>query len=45
MVGMDGEQVYLNDPYLKDAPQPVSRAAFRLALLRFNNRCALLTLE
>jgi len=45
VVGIDEEQVYLNDPYFKDAPQSVSRVAFRLALLRFDNRCALLALE
>jgi len=44
-VGVDTRLVYLNDPYFEDAPQSVSRTAFRLSLLRFNNRCALLTLK
>ena len=32
----------LNDPYFAEAPQPVSRAAFELSLLRFDYRCAIL---
>lgn len=42
VVGMDEHTVYLNDPYFVEAPQPVSRAAFELSLLRFDYRCAIL---
>jgi uncharacterized protein YvpB len=45
VVGVDEEWVYLNDPYFEDAPQSVSHIAFRLAQLRFDNRCALLALK
>jgi len=45
VVGLDEERVYLNDPYFESAPQSVSHIAFRLALLRFDNRCALLALK
>ena len=45
VVGADEKQVYLNDPYFERVPQSVSRIAFRLALLRFNNRCAILALK
>lgn len=42
VVGIDEENVYLNDPYFEHAPQVVSRIAFELSLLRFNNQCVVI---
>lgn len=40
VVGIDDESVYLNDPYHAEQAQSVTRSAFTLAQLRFNNLCA-----
>lgn len=42
VVGMDQESVYLNDPYFERVPQIVSRTAFELSSLRFNNQCVVI---
>ncbi len=42
VVGVDEESVYLDDPYFEHAPQVVSRTAFELSLLRFNNQCVII---
>jgi ABC-type bacteriocin/lantibiotic exporter with double-glycine peptidase domain len=42
VVGADDTMVYLNDPFFKDAPQPVTHTAFELSLLRFDQRCAVI---
>jgi uncharacterized protein YvpB len=45
IVGIDEQFVYVNDPYVAEAPQSVSRPSFELAQQRFEYRCALLALE
>ena len=37
VVGLDDENVYLNDPFFETAPQHVSRAEFELAWDEFDN--------
>jgi ABC-type bacteriocin/lantibiotic exporter with double-glycine peptidase domain len=42
VIGADEENIFLNDPYFANAPQSVSRTAFELSLLRFNNQCVII---
>lgn len=42
VIGADEENVYLNDPYHAEDTQRVSRTAFLLAQLKFNNLCAVI---
>jgi predicted double-glycine peptidase len=44
VVGVGSEQVYLHDPSLSSGPQAVSRTAFELAQLDFDNLCAVITI-
>ena len=44
VVGMDEHSAYLNDPYFDDAPKQVPRSAFELSMIRFDYRCAVLSL-
>lgn len=43
LVGVEPDHVYLHDPVMKDGPQRVSRTAFELAQLDFDNLCAVIT--
>lgn len=43
VVGVEGDVFYVNDPYFDQSPQRVSRTHFKLAWLRFNNLCAIIT--
>lgn len=43
VVGVEGNVLYINDPYFDQAPQRISRTHFELAWLRFDNLCAVIT--
>ncbi len=43
VVGMDEQQVYLNDPFFDTTPQSVSRLEFELAWDEMDNTCAVIT--
>jgi uncharacterized protein YvpB len=42
IVGMDDEFVYVNDPYIAEAPQRIPRLLFELSMMRFGFRCAII---
>ncbi len=44
VIGFDGEDILLNDPFYAEQTQKVSHAAFELAQLRFNHLCATIEL-
>ncbi len=43
VVGIDEQNVYVNDPYVAEAPHQISRAAFELSQQKFDYRCAIIT--
>ncbi len=45
VVGMDDGVVYVNDPAFNDAPQAISRVSFDLATLKFDGKCAVLSVR
>jgi predicted double-glycine peptidase len=42
VVGLDEQQVYVNDPSLSTGQQPVPRTEFELAQLHYDNLCAII---
>ena len=43
VIGIDDENVYVNDPSRAHAPQLIPRIEFELAQLRYDNLCAIIT--